>query len=141
MSLGNRYKRFRKRFLNRSRERGILTCQYCGRTNLFVGKTKKRSPERRATVDHVIPLSKGGGLIDKDNVVICCLPCNVAKGSTDPESFLASEWLIYRRMIATKLNSRFHDLHPHSHRQVPLSSRYQVSTRMEPGGIQEDCLS
>lgn len=49
-------------------------CQYCGRIE----------PEERLTLDHVIPLSRGG----KDhwtNVVVACRMCNNRKGSFTPE--------------------------------------------------------
>jgi len=50
--------------------RDMYTCQYCD--NLFA-KTS-------LTVDHVIPVSKGGKL-RWDNCVAACSPCNVAKGN------------------------------------------------------------
>lgn len=34
------------------------------------------------SLDHIIPISKGGGNI-KENVVACCYPCNVAKCDRD----------------------------------------------------------
>jgi len=39
-----------------------------------------------ATIDHYIPLSKGG-LHSKDNIVASCMPCNSAKRAKDPEVF------------------------------------------------------
>jgi 5-methylcytosine-specific restriction endonuclease McrA len=33
-----------------------------------------------ATLDHVVPISKGGGITDLNNVVIACWPCNNKKG-------------------------------------------------------------
>lgn len=38
-----------------------------------------------ATVDHVIPLSKGG-LDNNNNRVLSCLPCNQTKGNKMPEN-------------------------------------------------------
>jgi len=45
-------------------------CQYCG-------------GDRRLTVDHVIPRSKGGDHT-WDNVVTSCAPCNLKKGDRTP---------------------------------------------------------
>ena len=46
------------------------TCQYCG-----TGLTLKK-----ATIDHVLPLSKGGKT-NFDNIVAACPPCNAGKGN------------------------------------------------------------
>ncbi|MBD1833177.1 HNH endonuclease [Cyanobacteria bacterium FACHB-472] len=46
------------------------TCQYCGNT-------------KQLTIDHVIPLSKGGKHT-WDNVVIACEKCNQRKGDRTP---------------------------------------------------------
>lgn len=50
------------------------TCQYCG----------NRFPEKILTVDHVKPVSKGGGH-EWTNVVAACGPCNNKKGDMTPE--------------------------------------------------------
>lgn len=49
------------------------TCHYCGRK---VGI-------KNLTMDHVIPLSRGGRST-KGNLVPCCKPCNTAKQSDLP---------------------------------------------------------
>lgn len=36
------------------------------------------------SVDHVIPLSRGGK-DSRDNMVGCCIPCNLRKGNQTPE--------------------------------------------------------
>lgn len=46
------------------------TCQYCGST-------------RQLTLDHVIPVSRGGAT-SWENVVTSCAPCNLRKGSHLP---------------------------------------------------------
>ena len=53
--------------------RDQYTCQYCSR--------KIEGPE--ATVDHVLPRSRGGKH-RWDNVVACCLTCNRKKGDKTP---------------------------------------------------------
>ena len=47
-------------------------CQYCGGSH------------REMTLDHVIPVSRGGR-DDWDNVVVACGQCNRAKGNRTPE--------------------------------------------------------
>lgn len=48
-------------------------CQYCGRV----------FPQSGLNLDHVIPLSRGGGSC-WENVVCACLPCNTRKGDRIP---------------------------------------------------------
>lgn len=49
------------------------TCYYCGRNVGF----------KNLTMDHVIPLSRGGRST-KDNIVPCCKECNTRKKSSLP---------------------------------------------------------
>lgn len=49
-------------------------CQYCGE-----GLTR-----RTATLDHVLPRSRGGKTV-WTNVVVACMPCNQEKGDRTPE--------------------------------------------------------
>jgi len=64
--LPNREVRFtRRNIFHRDRNR----CQYCG----------KVFPQRELNLDHVVPLSRGGGSSWK-NVVCACIPCNTRKG-------------------------------------------------------------
>ncbi len=49
-------------------------CQYCGH----------RYPSSELSLDHVIPLSRGGRS-SWENVVCACLACNVRKGSRTPQ--------------------------------------------------------
>ena len=46
------------------------TCQYCGR----------QLPRTELNLDHVVPRSRGGRTT-WDNVVCCCVDCNIAKGA------------------------------------------------------------
>jgi 5-methylcytosine-specific restriction endonuclease McrA len=54
--------------------RDHLTCQYC----------KKKLTEKRLTIDHVVPVSRGGRH-EWTNVVAACSACNNRKGSRTPE--------------------------------------------------------
>src|SRR5262245_60578902 len=50
------------------------TCQYCGR----------HLPRTQLNLDHIVPRSQGGRTT-WDNVVCCCVPCNLHKGARTPE--------------------------------------------------------
>jgi 5-methylcytosine-specific restriction endonuclease McrA len=49
-------------------------CQYCG----------QRFSSAELSLDHVVPLSRGGSS-NWENVVCCCLACNVKKGNRTPQ--------------------------------------------------------
>jgi len=73
------WKRFRKRFLTIERYYGQYQCFYCEEP---IDEDVSPPNHKALTVDHVIPLSKGGGLKDKDNVVVSCYYCNMIKGDS-----------------------------------------------------------
>ena len=50
------------------------SCQYCG----------KKLTKSIATLDHVVPKSKGG-VVEWDNIVLSCMSCNQKKGSRSLE--------------------------------------------------------
>lgn len=56
-------------------------CPYCF---VVMGTSK----ETRKTLDHIVPISKGG-LHSIANVVICCQTCNVSKGAKTLDEWLA----------------------------------------------------
>ena len=70
------------------------SCVYCGQC----------MPLRRATLDHLIPLSQGGSH-HPENVVLACWRCNQTKGAAMPR-----EWLdqltrtarVLERIISTR---------------------------------------
>ena len=64
-------------------ERGSLKCEYCGADNLHK-VTEGVARNMRATLDHVIPRSRGGAEYDVDNLVVACEPCNAKKGNKMP---------------------------------------------------------
>ena len=74
-----RWLKFREDFL-KSRE--PLTCAYCGKTGLKI-KVPEACVGRKlatiATVDHIIPLSKGGAEFDENNCAVACVSCNQKK--------------------------------------------------------------
>jgi 5-methylcytosine-specific restriction endonuclease McrA len=59
--------------------RGDGLCHYCGR----------RFPPRELTMDHLVPLSRGGRTT-RGNVVPCCKECNTRK-----QHLLPVEWEAY----------------------------------------------
>jgi 5-methylcytosine-specific restriction endonuclease McrA len=42
---------------------------------------------RQFTIDHLLPLYRGGGK-ELDNLVGCCAACNIAKGCRTPQEWL-----------------------------------------------------
>lgn len=57
----------------------VLVCPYC----------LKVIPPKEISIDHKIPLSRGGKTV-KENLVVCCKKCNQEKGSLTVEEYL--EW-------------------------------------------------
>jgi 5-methylcytosine-specific restriction endonuclease McrA len=76
-------------------------CQYCG----------KKFPSSELSLDHVIPISRGGKST-WENVVCACLPCNVRKGNK-----LLSECDI--RLIRQPHRPKWHPLHRLQGRAYP----------------------
>ena len=66
--------------------RGRGRCHYCG----------KAVPPRALTMDHVVPIIRGGKST-KSNVVPCCKPCNERK-----KYLLPIEWQEYLDALARK---------------------------------------
>lgn len=60
-------------------------CFYCGLPILIHADERYRL---KATLDHKVPLAKGGEPFG-DNVVAACFQCNMHKGMLDAETFIA----------------------------------------------------
>ena len=71
MSRPNSSRRRRKRRALALRDGA--SCFYCGR-QLATGE-----PFSRPTIEHVVPVSRGGSNA-LENLVLACKPCNLAKG-------------------------------------------------------------
>jgi len=87
------WKKYRKWLLKRARQRqGSLICAYCGKKRLMHDSQfhTKSEYRRLATIDHVIPLSKGGHRFRESNLVISCWPCNQKKGDKVPGPEMAA---------------------------------------------------
>lgn len=87
MSWSTKRKRLLAKF-RKLRKDGLLYCTYCNRGPLYVGKSKGRPIENRATVDHVIARDAGGS-DDISNCVVSCVVCNTKKETKPVEQFLA----------------------------------------------------
>ena len=70
------------------RKEGALTCVYCGTKDLVINPSKGTPKKKQATLDHVIPLAKGGDRFNKDNLVVSCSVCNTEKGELSLDEFL-----------------------------------------------------
>jgi hypothetical protein len=62
------------------------TCPYCRVSMDFAPPTDPTFVPDRATIEHVVPLSRGGAH-DWDNVVLCCWQCNVRKNNRTPDEW------------------------------------------------------
>lgn len=74
---------FRNVFLDKMMKKyGHLWCSYCGRSGL-VAELPEDAPrsayKHLATLDHIVPKSKGGSEYDEDNLVVACFKCNQRK--------------------------------------------------------------
>jgi 5-methylcytosine-specific restriction endonuclease McrA len=74
---------FSRSFLTRWKEKhGTIKCTYCPKTDLVIEYEGMSVPKGvLATIDHVHPISRGGGVFDLKNVVPCCSSCNQKKGN------------------------------------------------------------
>lgn len=74
------YLRFRKEFIDTYPDDKLI-CFYCGAKNLIreLPENETRQPWNLATIDHVIPISKGGKRYNHDNCVLSCYRCNQKK--------------------------------------------------------------
>jgi 5-methylcytosine-specific restriction endonuclease McrA len=76
---------FREQFFMDAGKDGT-TCFYCGKTGL--DHNADAWDDNLATLDHVVPLAAGGGLYDKNNLVVACSKCNSKKGKLSAEEFI-----------------------------------------------------
>lgn len=66
-------------------QRGV--CYYCSRPALLAkGPAAGAAPDNLATIDHIIPRSKGGA--HAGNMVMACHRCNNERGDADARLFL-----------------------------------------------------
>lgn len=81
-------KGFRRQIIAKFIEKhGELFCEYCGKSNLT--DVYSRDVSHLATLDHIVPVSRGGRPFDPNNIKICCHDCNCEKGSKPLSEFLS----------------------------------------------------
>jgi 5-methylcytosine-specific restriction endonuclease McrA len=71
---------------NTLRRRDGDQCHYCQTTMSFVPNIGRQFRPDLATIDHIVPLSRGGAH-DWINVVLACWGCNVSKKDRTPEEW------------------------------------------------------
>jgi 5-methylcytosine-specific restriction endonuclease McrA len=94
-------------------------CQYCG----------KKFPSTELSLDHVVPRSQGGKA-SWENIVCCCVRCNVKKGGRTPEQ--ASMHLITRPVKPRRspvINIRLADQRYRSWKQFLETAYWTVELR------------
>ena len=69
-------------------ERALWKCSQ-PRSCTYCGCSLKHVPRQTRTVDHIIPLSRGG-VDDPSNWAMCCLVCNQKKGTMTGDEFRAA---------------------------------------------------
>ena len=90
-----------KKFLEEQlRLLGTLTCVYCNKPDL---KLKADKRHEAATVDHVVPKSKGGKADDFNNFAVCCNSCNKKKDSATAEEFRNSRYITKKKHTSKNL--------------------------------------
>jgi 5-methylcytosine-specific restriction endonuclease McrA len=103
MSYSTRYRELRKAILKRD----DYTCAYCGQT--------------ATTVDHIIPISKGG-VDHESNLTSACATCNYGKKDRDAKTFLEKKYAERFTKIKNKNDFFAHDA-TRTHSLVALSPR------------------
>jgi 5-methylcytosine-specific restriction endonuclease McrA len=95
--LTKNYKRinFSRKFLTYMQEKlGVLECIYCGKNNLKIELGPRVRTNIKASIDHIIPVSKNGSLFDIENIVCACQICNQRKGNKLLEKYIDEKKLI-----------------------------------------------
>lgn len=84
------YLNFRNKILKQRKKenKGNLVCFYCKEEYLDPNTNNPNNKREKATIDHYIPISKGGRKYDPDNIKVCCDSCNASKKDLMPEVFL-----------------------------------------------------
>ena len=93
-------------WLARHFERQNGRCAYCGIPMLLPPLRGRKPRDRQATLDHVLPLVRGGA-DSEANTVAACLACNAAKGGDMTAlAFRLSAFCIARQALAAKVPGR-----------------------------------
>jgi 5-methylcytosine-specific restriction endonuclease McrA len=89
MDLINKRIEFSRSYLESVLSRdGDIKCAYCGKGDLAIEYDGMRVKEsKKATIDHIVPVSRGGGRFDASNITPCCGECNGKKGDKPLDEF------------------------------------------------------
>ena len=80
-SLWRRWCIFRRKYLKNKKSINELNCYYCKKTLTKIHNKGADIHPNLATLDHIVPISKGGSRFDEDNIVVSCITCNIKKGN------------------------------------------------------------
>lgn len=91
----DQYLELRHEFLfNHFMTHGNLTCHYCGKSHLEIGFREIEKAhlnlknKNLATIDHKIPRSRCGNILDTANWLVSCVKCNKKKRDLDYDKFI-----------------------------------------------------
>lgn len=100
-------------------------CRYCG-----IPLTKLT-----VTLDHVIPVSKGG-TNDLDNLVACCKKCNHDKDSMSADEFIATRTQPRQEMAATSVVMGQNGKRPDVGPDAQIEGAPESAGRSWPNGVE-----
>ena len=98
MANGERYGTHRGAY-EKNKKKILATQEVCGICGKFVDKTLKYPHPLSATVDHIIPLNKGGHPSDINNLQLSHFCCNRAKSDHLPTARAKKEETISNRVL------------------------------------------
>jgi 5-methylcytosine-specific restriction endonuclease McrA len=86
------FRKNRKVVLERNfiQNHGTYVCEYCGKRDLVKSAQNGKVFDNMLTVDHFIPLAKGG-TNGKSNLLVTCWRCNVIKADSHPITIAGSD--------------------------------------------------
>ena len=76
----------RKYLFKLLKDKGNLICHYCNRQYLKIEMDSVLHPiseYEKASIDHIIPVSKGGDIFNSENMIVSCALCNSIRGNMD----------------------------------------------------------
>ena len=76
----------------KKQNKGNLVCYFCGAQYLDMNFNNpfRKTPRKRATVDHMLAQANGGKKYDENNFCVACRECNENKADKDLTTFVNS---------------------------------------------------
>jgi hypothetical protein len=86
---------FSRAYLHKVLKRdGDLCCHYCAASGLIIEEEGMSiTASKKATIDHLTPVSKGGDRFAEANIVVACERCNTKKADLTVEEFIKKDRL------------------------------------------------